>query len=278
LRALRCLLASSAQRHKGCGDLTSAAVAPKALQTIIFAGVGAPSLLGNAPARLRGVARGAPPPPEQAYSGSLADTEFLRNLNYLDGSRKELEALGGLFQPNQTWVKTGEDAREGTIKASAELAGARYIVFSTHGLLAGGSSVPGEPGLVFTPPAEVARSAEDDGLLTASEAAQLHLSADFVVLSACNTAAADGKPGAEGLSGLARAFLFAGTRSLLVSHWEVSDDATAELMAEVFGQVERGQGVDRAIALQAAMQKIRSNPEWASPGFWAPFSLIGVGN
>lgn len=279
LRALRCLLVAPGQRHSGCGGNTDkeAAGPPTITRTVAFAAVGAPLLIGKAPTRARGVTRAAPPP-EAAFNGGLADTEFLRNLTYLEGSQKELETLQRQFQPTQTWVRTGEAARESLIKSSAELAGARYIVFSTHGLLAGKSSVPGEPGLVFTPPTMDARSAEDDGLLTASEAAQLRLSADFVVLSACNTAAADGRPGAEGLSGLARAFLFAGARSLLVSHWEVSDDATAPLMAEAFQQVERAGEIDRAIALQAAMQTIRKNPEWASPGFWAPFTLIGVGN
>jgi CHAT domain-containing protein len=74
----------------------------------------------------------------------------------------------------------------------------------------------GEPSLALTIPSEP--SELDDGLLTASEVAQLKLNADWVVLSACNTAAGD-KPGAEALSGLARAFFYAGARALLVSHW-----------------------------------------------------------
>jgi CHAT domain-containing protein len=278
LRALRCLLVAASQRHSGCQGAGSGIAAPATGRRVLFAAVGAPDLVGKRPIPARGVARTAPPPPENAYRGELADTEFLRGLTYLGGSLRELQTLQNQFRPEQTWVQTGSAAREAAIKSSAELAEARYIVFSTHGLLAGSSSVPGEPGLVFTPPTMDARSAEDDGLLTASEAAQLRLSADFVVLSACNTAGADGRPGAEGLSGLARAFLFAGARSLLVSHWEVSDDATPPLMAEVFRQTESGNVVDRAIALQSAIRKVRENPAWASPGFWAPFSLIGAGS
>ena len=76
----------------------------------------------------------------------------------------------------------------------------------------------GEPALVLTIPKEA--TPLDDGLLTANEIAQLKLNADWVVLSACNTAAGD-KPGAEALSGLARTFFYAGTRALLVSHWAV---------------------------------------------------------
>ena len=75
-----------------------------------------------------------------------------------------------------------------------------------------------EPGLILTPPGEA--TPEDDGYLSASEIAGLKLDADWVILSACNTAAG-GAEGAEALSGLARAFFYAGARSLLVSHWAV---------------------------------------------------------
>ena len=84
-----------------------------------------------------------------------------------------------------------------------------------------------EPGLLLTPPAEA--SEEDDGYLTASEIAGLKLDADWVILSACNTAAG-GAQGAEALSGLARAFIYAQARALLVSHWEVNSDATVKLI------------------------------------------------
>ena len=72
-----------------------------------------------------------------------------------------------------------------------------------------------EAGLVLTPPEK--SNEQDDGFQTASEVAQLKLNADWVILSACDTASSDGTPGAEGLSGLAKAFFFAGSRALLVS-------------------------------------------------------------
>jgi CHAT domain-containing protein len=137
-------------------------------------------------------------------------------------------------------------------------------------------STAGEPGLVLTPPAEASEA--DDGYLSASEAAQLRLNADFVVLSACNTAAADGRPGAEGLSGLARAFFYAGARSILVSHWEVSDAATAALILDTFAELDARGGADpavRARALQAAMRKVRADPRWSHPAYWAAFTLVG---
>jgi CHAT domain-containing protein len=111
------------------------------------------------------------------------------------------------------------------------LADYRAVYFATHGLLAGDVKGLGEPSLALTIPNEP--SELDDGLLTASEVAQLKLNADWVVLSACNTAAGD-KPGAEALSGLARAFFYAGARALLVSHWAVDSDAATRLTTTTF--------------------------------------------
>ena len=99
------------------------------------------------------------------------------------------------------------------------------MAFATHGLVAGELAGVSEPALVLTQPAEGTET--DIVLLTASEVAQLKLNADWVILSACNTAAADGTPGARGLSGLAKAFFYAGSRALLVSHWPVDSDAAA---------------------------------------------------
>ncbi len=92
-------------------------------------------------------------------------------------------------------------------------------------------------------------SEKDDGLLTASEVAGLKLNADWVVLSACNTAAGD-KPGAEALSGLAKAFFYAGTRALLVSHWPVEDVAGAILVTRTFKELADNPAIGRAEALR----------------------------
>ena len=111
--------------------------------------------------------------------------------------------------------------------------------FATHGLLAGEtasfSKNKAEPALLLTPPAEA--SEEDNGLLTASEVAQLNLDADWVVMSACNTAAGSAE-GAETLSGLARAFFYAGSRSLLVSHWYVDSDAAVVITTGAFNAMK----------------------------------------
>ncbi|OQA30299.1 MAG: CHAT domain protein [Betaproteobacteria bacterium ADurb.Bin341] len=133
-----------------------------------------------------------------------------------------------------------------------------------------------EPALVLTPPATA--SELDDGLLTAGEIADLRLNADWVILSACNTAAPDGTPGAEGLSGLARAFFYAGARSLLVSHWAVGSESTVALTTKMFEETARG--VSKAEALRRSMlalMKTRGSPEYAHPALWAPFVVVGEG-
>ena len=118
------------------------------------------------------------------------------------------------------------------------------------------------------------------GLLTASEVATLKLNADWVVLSACNTAAADGTPDAGGLSGLAKAFFYAGARALLVSHWSVPSRATVKLVTGMFDAVVKEPTIGRAEALrraEMAMLDPSSPPEFAHPLFWAPFVLAGEG-
>ena len=134
-------------------------------------------------------------------------------------------------------VWLGARATEANLKAlsrSGELARYRVLHFATHGLLAGESEdilrAKAEPALMLTPPKDGATPKEleeDDGLLTASEVAQLELDADWVVLSACNTAAGD-RGDAEALSGLARAFFYAKARTLLVSHWYVESEFGGE--------------------------------------------------
>ncbi len=120
----------------------------------------------------------------------------------------------------------------------------------------------------------------DDGLLTASEIARyLQLDADWVILSACNTAAGD-KPGAEGLSGLAKAFFYAGARALLVSHWSVPSDSAVKLTTAMLAEAAENPGIARAEALRRSMLALMNdpdNPHFAHPMFWAPFVVVGEG-
>jgi CHAT domain-containing protein len=211
----------------------------------------------------------------------LADVALLRQLARLPGTVEELQAMRGAFPAGTARIRLAAEATEARLK-SDNLAGLSVLAFATHGLLAGEATQVGgsEPGLVLTPPASA--TARDDGLLTASEVAGLRIGADWVVLSACNTAAGDGSSGAAGLSGLARAFFFAGARSLLASHWPVRDDVAALLTVEALKQKQAHAGWSRAEALRAAMKSIRDDPRadadgdsWAHPSAWAPFTYIG---
>jgi CHAT domain-containing protein len=114
--------------------------------------------------------------------------------------------------------------------------------------------------------------------LTASEVAGLTLDADAVVLSACNTASASGAPDAEPLSGLARAFLYAGARALLVTHWQVNSQAAVELVTATFAERRRNPGVRLAEALRRSMSAmIAGGGSRAHPSYWAPFVVVGGG-
>jgi CHAT domain-containing protein len=98
-----------------------------------------------------------------------------------------------------------------------------------------------------------------------------------VVLSACNTAAGD-KPGAEALSGLARAFFYAGARALLVSHWPVQSEAAVRLTTGAFAELQRAANIGRAEALRRSMlAMIEAGGAGAHPSTWAPFVVIGEG-
>jgi len=121
-----------------------------------------------------------------------------------------------------------------------------------------------------------AGNAPDDELLVASEAATLKLNADWVLLSACNTASPDA-PEAQGLSGLTRAFFYAGARSLLVSHWEVRDDVPPILIPAMLHAERSDPHLSRAQALRQASLAILDDPRLnaAHPFSWAPFTLIG---
>jgi CHAT domain-containing protein len=144
----------------------------------------------------------------------------VRKLTPLPDTAGELREIADSLGADASSIHLREDATETRVK-SLDLSATRVIAFTTHGLLAGDLKGIAEPALVLTPPAQ--GTERDDGLLTASEVAQLKLGAKWVILSACNTAAPDGTPGAEGLAGLAKAFLYAGVRALLVSHFCCAD-------------------------------------------------------
>jgi CHAT domain-containing protein/tetratricopeptide (TPR) repeat protein len=194
----------------------------------------------------------------------------------LPDTAKELKAVAKELGAPASDIHLGRDASETTVKRTP-LAGYRIVYFATHGLVAGDVKGLGEPALVLSLPK--VPSEFDDGLLTASEVAQLKLAADWVVLSACNTAAGD-KPGAEALSGLARAFFYAGARALLVSHWNVETDAATRLTTSTFRIMKADAKAGRAEGLRRAMLEYMndgSNPWNVYPAYWGPFAVVGEG-
>jgi CHAT domain-containing protein len=197
-------------------------------------------------------------------------------LPQLPDTADELKAVALKLGAPLADVHLGQDASETTVK-HAQLADYRVVYFATHGLVAGDIKGLAEPSLALTIPRQPTDI--DDGLLTASEVAQLKLNADWVVLSACNTIAGD-KPGAEALSGLARAFFYAGGRALLVSHWSVASDAATRLTTSTFDILKSDPTLGRAEGLRRAMLAYLNDPSQsrnAYPAIWGPFSIIGEG-
>ncbi len=213
--------------------------------------------------------------------GTQVDLEALRRQSPLPETADELCAVAKMLGATPDSVKLGARATETNIKefsAAGILKEARVIHFATHGLLTRETKThlknKAQPSLMLTPP-EIA-SEKDDGLLTASEIAQLNLDADLVILSACNTAAGN-KPIAEALSGLAKAFFYAGARALLVSHWYVNSDATVKLITKSFEAQKKDPKLGRAAALRAAMLDLIKSKKYSHPEYWAPFIVVGEG-
>jgi CHAT domain-containing protein len=180
-------------------------------------------------------------------------------------------------------VFLGKDASKQKIR-TMNLADRRVIAFATHALLPGDLDGLDQPALAFSSPAVT--GVNDDGLLTLSDILRLKLNADWVVLSACNTGAGDGQ-GAEAVSGLGRAFFYAGTRSLLVSMWPVETTSARKLVTETFRFQKEEKTLTRDAALRKSMLALMDEPSlkddasgkvvasYAHPFFWAPFVMVG---
>jgi CHAT domain-containing protein len=248
-------------------------------EKLAYLGIGDP-VFDGAPAPFRGI---------DADAMRTAETrrDAVRGLPRLPGTAREIAALEQVFPRDRVLTLTGTAASESRLdklNGDGTLGSAGIVHFATHGLLAGSLSGLVEPALALTPPvggvAVIGPWQTDDGLLLASEISQLRMNADWVVLSACNTAAGD-RAGAEGLSGLARAFFYAGAKALLVTHWAVEDDVAARLMEDTVKNV--GGAISRAEALRAAMAKVIADTSrdqtalpMSHPSVWAPFQLVGA--
>jgi CHAT domain-containing protein/tetratricopeptide (TPR) repeat protein len=211
--------------------------------------------------------------------GGLADLAHLREQMPLPDTADELCTAAAALKaaPGDIWL--GANATETEIKrlsSEGRLADYRVVHFATHGTLAGQIEGATEPGLILTPPANA--SDKDDGYLSASEVASLKLDADWVILSACNTAGAKDADG-EALSGLASAFFYAGSRALMVSHWAVASDAAVKLITRTVAATSGDAHIPRAEALRQAMLTMVDQGDFheAHPAIWAPFVVVGEG-
>jgi CHAT domain-containing protein/tetratricopeptide (TPR) repeat protein len=204
----------------------------------------------------------------------------------LPDTRKEVNEIARALQadPDQD-VFTGKAATEARVK-SLDLANYKVIAFATHGLIPGDLDGLEQPALALSSPEVVGGT--EDGLLTMGEVLGLQLDADWVILSACNTGAGEGA-GAEAISGLGRAFFYAGARALLVSNWPVETTSARALTTGLFRKQIANAKLSRAEALRQTIVDLIEGPgyiepqtgkvvfAYAHPIFWAPFSLIGEG-
>jgi tetratricopeptide (TPR) repeat protein len=191
-----------------------------------------------------------------------------KSFERLPSSGMEIEQLRRLWDAAPEEVLVGPAATEAAVKvasASDTLAKYRYVHFAIHGILKLDDAI--QPSLVLSLAGD---QHGEDGFLRLDEVTSLRLNADLVVLSACQTGQGE-LYSAEGVSGLARAFLYAGSRAVLCSLWRVDDEATVGLMTDIYAGLKAQKPA--ADALREA--QLRMIADGQPPLYWAPFILIG---
>ena len=195
------------------------------------------------------------------------------NLGPLPEAEREVKGLTRFYNPAESKILTGQEAREETFKAEA----GRYRVlhFATHGTLDDYNPMYSRLLLAST-------DAGEDGFLEAREIVNLNLNADLVVLSACQTARGRVRAG-EGLIGMSWAFFVAGTPTTVASQWKVDSASTTLLMANFHRllaarEAGRTARAGKAGALREAALKVLANPQYRHPFYWAGFVVVGDGN
>jgi CHAT domain-containing protein len=213
-------------------------------------------------------------------NSTVRNSAGLGQLSRLEDTADEIKSIAAVLKANAaTDIFLGKDASEKNV-LSGKLDNHRIVMFATHGLLPGDLNGQTQPALALSAP-EVTGNAGENGLLTTDKVLGLKLNADWVVLSACNTASGDGA-GSEAVSGLGRAFFFAGARTLLVSNWPVETVSAKLLTTKLFEHQVLNPKASRAEALRQTMLDLIDKAEpggftYAHPMFWAPFSLVGDG-
>lgn len=183
----------------------------------------------------------------------------------------EVAAISKLLKAKDEFVLTRAKASKAEIKKLSDadaIAKAKYVHFATHGVL--GLDRGKQPALVLSQSDVKGKDAEDESLLQMDEITRLKLNADLVVLSACKSGQGRLHQG-EGVTGIARAFLFAGSKGVVCSLWAVDDRETANLMIDFYGHLEKGKSAPEALR-EAQLAMIRAGK---APLYWAPFIVIG---
>jgi len=205
---------------------------------------------------------------------------LLASLPQLPFARRELDAARTILGAGPQDQLLGAGFTVPAVE-KAHLKAFRVLHFAAHALLPSELHCQSEPAIVTSDPAGA--TDVSGALLTSSDVAQLDLDAELVILSACNSGGAGGSTAGESLSGLARAFFFAGARSLMVTHWSVNDQVAAFLVAGVLQRMHADPSLGVAGALRATQLSMLQQagqglpPEIAAPFFWAGFAVIGDG-
>jgi len=242
-----------------------------------FAGFGDPDFGGTQPAGMTTRTRRFRAAPAAASKDT--DEFDYASIPPLPDTRAEILALVKALHANPTQdAFLGKSAsRDNVLKT--DLTRRRIIAFATHGLLAGEYPGMDQPALALANP-----GGGQHGLLSLDDILTLKLDADWVILSACNTAAGDGR-GGEAVSGLGRGFFYSGSRSLLVTHWPVETVSAQKLVVGIFNALDAAPQLIRAEALRRSMLQVMGEEgssggfrfAFAHPLFWAPYALVGDG-
>lgn len=186
----------------------------------------------------------------------------------LPNTRAEVDAIARLFPAAMRRTRLGRDARVDALSRQPP-ARYRYVHFATHAIV--DERQPSRSGIVLS----FDGSDVNRGLLRVDDISALRIDADLVTLSACSTGVGRLLSG-EGMLGLARAFFYAGSRSVVMSLWNVNDTATAELMRRFYASLERGQSKVESIR-EAKIALLRGRrAAWRHPHYWAAFTLDGL--
>jgi CHAT domain-containing protein len=218
--------------------------------------------------RLRAVLRAAGRQPDRQPGGATRPPSARMPLARLAATREEAVAILAVAGRGSSVARLGFDASRAAA-TSAELAQYRTVHFATHGIFDNES--PGMSGIMLS--MFDGQGRPQDGFLRLHDIYALRLPAELVVLSACSTALGRQVRG-EGLAGMVRGFMHAGARRVVASLWKVDDEATGDLMRRFYASMLRD-GRSPAAALRAAQIAVRQQPRWASPFYWAAFSLQG---